>query len=346
MESPTTWIDAVGWPHEVAHTAVLHALLLDPRYATRVAQSLCDLPATPHASIAGTITDVRAVRREPKMPGAEHGKVDLAFDYSRDDQEVEPMAVETKVDSAGSHDQLRNRLAAGGDGILLALGEAAFRLTRFDIEHVNRQSGQRWRRADVVVWAGILNSILDDAAPPFLAEYLGRAKHQAEMHRLAVERAERGEPPRPGGLKNFDDCAWLAATREAMDDRSCDWRLEHWIGGEVMHNAHAGRWHASGADLYVQFTCLPDGRRKLTIRIGSATADKIRATRDDSRLREAATAAAGMVTVSRAVARGSKSAAIFEIGMTGVTPADAAGRCERACGVLDAEGVAALDRAG
>jgi hypothetical protein len=316
-----------------------------------LAQALYDLPVfvgEEAGDIPMVIQHAGNPQREANAPGSQRGaKADLVFDFSLSREQAGVMAIEMKVDSAGSHDQLRKTAGSDADAVLLALGLAGYRLSRFDTEVVNREDGRAWRFADVVAWHRILNDVIGDVPdlPPFIVDYLAELSDQAHRHAEAGERARRGEDSRGNGFWQLDHCAWLAAVREELDDRDAEWALDRQISGELMHNAFPGRWrHGSGADLYLQFDGNWEGRRTMALRVGSTTAEAITGLRADAAF-QAAAREIGMQPAAGSVAHNWRSAPVSVAVLTGARPDHAAEVARRGITVLEAAAIDALDRA-
>lgn len=344
-----TWINAVDWRHEVAHTAVLETLLKDPSIGRDVGQALFDLPVFVDERVTSdgpVLTKVSGPQRERAAPGGRRGvKADLVFqaELLGSPQSV-CFAVETKVDSAGSHRQLHDTIGPDGNAVLLALGLTGLRLSRRDTEKVNRQCGLKWRFIDVVGWERLLRQLDLRSQPGFVRDYFealgGRATKQAD----ASARARRGEGAREEHWQ-LDQCAWLAAVREALEDIDVEWTLGRMISGELMTNAFSSRsWRdqRTGADLFLQFDGSWNTHRSFSLRGGSTTASNLVALREDEMLRRAA-AEIGLETSTRSVAARWRSAVISDIAAP-TLPAEAAGVARAALELLAEPARKALSR--
>src|SRR4051794_34380412 len=97
-EAPS-WVDLVGYQHEVVHTGALRELLGDNEHQLYVASALIGQP----------VADVDRLETEKPVPPA-RGKVDLLGDANIAGRRARPcrVAVEMKVDSASTVEQLRD----------------------------------------------------------------------------------------------------------------------------------------------------------------------------------------------------------------------------------------------
>src|SRR4051812_1105246 len=117
----TAWPAIVGYQHEVMHTGVLAHLLDDEHRGPRLATRL----------IGEQVREICWYERERRLDGM-NGRADLVAllrvaDARRD------LAVETKVDSNASREQLDNTVGRAGYGVLLAVGITGLHLTQSDL---------------------------------------------------------------------------------------------------------------------------------------------------------------------------------------------------------------------
>lgn len=263
-----TWIDAVGWQQERAHTAVLHALLSDHRTAGRCASEL----------LGDRATVVGSPEREKRGPqGVGRTRADLVFEAAFDgDGEAVPVAVETKVASPVRYDQLDNTACSPARGILLAPGRAALRVTDASIAWAGDGC---WRLVDVERWHEAFASAVEGIElPPWLRDYAVELEARAQAQRQALERARISGVS--GSSRLLDSCAWLRAMRESLPENlSSDWYGTGELSGEALFTNLEHRWQASnGADLYLNFNARA-GSVRFEVRAGGPS-DSLRVLRE------------------------------------------------------------------
>ena len=245
-----TWIRGLGWQLEVAHTAVLSALLSDPSIATRCAQGLL---------AEENVSAVSEVARERQAHGGRHrSRADLTFVAEIEGAKTH-IAVETKVHSQATWEQLLETTEGGARGVLLAPGRVGMRIPDDFMCALEEQSGARWRLLDVETWKEVADRSLEGASSsPWIAEYVAKLRGEADLQRRALERAEDADIAHAENMR--DACAWLRAMRghlEPVLDRR--WAAEGQLSGEILYNNFEGAWRASNeADLYLSFNAAPE----------------------------------------------------------------------------------------
>lgn len=251
----TTWVDVVGYRHEVLHTGVL-AELLESEEGPAVAAELV-------GEDAGAFVGVESVKREGRIHrGA--GTADLKATLVRRDGERVPLAVETKVDSNGSREQLERTASRGSaEGVLLALGLTALKMSSTDTAEVSGEE-RRWHFVGPRNWLAILEKFGRDR--PYMPEYAAAVANWTERLDEARQRAAAGgrAENRGGEARELEHLAWLAEVRETL---GAEWEpIRTLISGPVMTCLVP---RLDGVDVYVQFMGRNDGRRMLCLKCGA-----------------------------------------------------------------------------
>lgn len=260
-----TWIDIVGYQHEVLHTGVLAALLSETEVGPELASALIGY----RGDSAAPVVEVGSPKREAKLPGAP-GTADLTAELRLLDDTSRALAVETKVHSSGTTDQLE-RLpgrAVAVDGVLLAVGKTELRMSESHLPPALDARGPRWRFFDAASWQRMLSGL--SSSPWYLAEYLAALEAEAARNREAREHAWSGAPADPDA-REFDrlQLAWLAEVREQL--LPVRWFPTHTHGsGQEM--ALWGGWKHRGVEIYFDFMANRDGRRELVLKCIAANA--------------------------------------------------------------------------
>jgi hypothetical protein len=120
------WVTAIGYQHEVLHSAVLDHLLADPDVAPLAARSLL-------ADQTLRVETVGHVACESRIGPGRRRPIDLAADLALQDGRDLRLGVEVKVDSAWSREQLESTVASGDRGVLLAVGCTALAATEAEM---------------------------------------------------------------------------------------------------------------------------------------------------------------------------------------------------------------------
>lgn len=254
MDAPKapSWIDVVGYQHEVLHTGVLKALLDDPDEGPKLATRLLDRK----------VSGVQQTRREARLVH-KGGKADLTAMLAVGDA-LEPLAVETKVHSDGSSYQLSHTTAGAGTshGILLALGLSALKLSRRDTADASGQEAT-WEFVGPNEWLAALADV--ELELPWLGAY----RRAVGSWRDWLEGADLKEGT--GLAWERDHLRFFAAVRELL---SLDWtQLRSLQSGPVLTRFG---WRAQGGgDIYLEFMGLRDGRRVLCLKCGVEEREKL-----------------------------------------------------------------------
>lgn len=165
--NPTTsWADVVGYEHEVVHTGVLWSLLSDADCGPGLASKLTGLG----------VAFVDNVERE-KWPTGGGRKADLVAELVLADGSTRALAVETKVHSDGSVEQLSETFGeAPGVGVLLAVGLTGLKMSRWDTENATTPSAA-WAFVDAAHWLKELEALND--APTWVPPYMDTLRRWA-----------------------------------------------------------------------------------------------------------------------------------------------------------------------
>jgi len=181
------------------------------------------------------------------------------------------LAVETKVDSDVSRNQLVANAHAPHRGVLLALGVSASQLTSEDLAG---DLDDVWAVCNPARWEQVLRcaGVEED---PVLAPYLAQVNTEAGEHAAAVELAATGalwlDHSRVGDGE-LEHYSWLEAIRDAYGGDRWDWWCDSRISGPLL-----GLWRdefqRSGArDIFLQFVC-GWGKRELCLKVGGGDGD-------------------------------------------------------------------------
>jgi hypothetical protein len=259
----TEWPEVVGYRHEVVHTGVLHSLVRDPARAPTVASALID------ASVRAVVTS----SRESHLPESRR-TADLVAELHLGSGESCLLAVETKVDSTATQDQLQETVRRPQDrGILLGLGITALNLTTFDLPP---EVASCWQVIDPEKWSAILRSVgadSDSVLAPYLRAVAQEAHEHAEARARAIEHPLEtcwlDDSRRQDGL--LEHYAWLAEVRGRLDHRS-DWWTYTNRSGPLMGYWATEFQRFGSRDIFLEFMC-SDTQRSLCLKIGSGTAD-------------------------------------------------------------------------
>ena len=262
VNSEFSWVDAVGFQHEVMHTGVLAELLREGgETACTVAGKCLGAPvARVHADTVKL--ESRAGRRRI---------ADLVVDVELEDGERVRLAVETKVDSSWSVDQLQGTLDSrdGDRGCLLAVGLSGIAVSQKDLDGVDELE-HGWRLIDARGWADLLRLPVERSDSPALAEYHQRVEREAKTHESAREAARAGlplpdEPKRRNGVALLH-WAFFAEVLGGLPDAGY-WHRSALISGPLLTR---WGWFASdpaeNAGVYLELMGHHDGRRTLNVK--------------------------------------------------------------------------------
>lgn len=160
MASLESWVQVVGYQHEVLHTGVLAAMLNSddgPSIAAHLTQK-----------DPSSVVDVGNVETEAELPGA-RGKADLTARLQLAGGKTVNLAVETKVHSNGSCEQLERTTenTDNSEGVFLALGLTSLKMSP---HHVARVDSARWNWVGPTDWLKALKAVPDQGRP-WLSHY-------------------------------------------------------------------------------------------------------------------------------------------------------------------------------
>jgi hypothetical protein len=252
----TDWTGLVGYQHEVMHTGVLRHLLADKKRGPSIAMEL----------IERDVVSVSGIKTEARIKNFK-GKPDLIAAVDVGEPEPIDLAVETKVDSTATPEQLKAEALLPVRGILLALGITALAVPT-PVPWV-----EGWKVITPRDWATLLreNGALDD---PVLETYLSAVDREAELHATAWERAGTGLHPgelRPQGrhpmLQHY---AWLARLREATEHPQRWWTNVNRSGPTMQIELPRVHGADDAVTRILQFMCSEKVRR-LCLMVGSRT---------------------------------------------------------------------------
>ncbi len=308
---PISWVDIVGYQHEVVHIGVLDRLLrsgVDGEDDVRrcVAECLVGEP----------VFRVRQPCREARAGG--RGRADLVVDLELATRKSR-VAVECKVDSAWTKEQLGNTLGQGDRGVLFALGSTSLVASDADMP-------EGWRVLGLDTWEKTLRE-LGLGGCPVIKDYCAQLNAELTDHRAARGAAcnnQKLETRRRGSTDTLAHWAYFGGTLEKLDDRR-DWSRSALVSGPLLT-----RWFrfANDADVsseaaagvYLEFMGLPGQRRELKVKAWSEDRSKLSSLIDalgpvpsmdrpkgkirrDSKTGTAATTDLGRETPSKAAAR-------------------------------------------
>lgn len=252
MAEPKSWVQVVGYRHEVLHTGVL-ADLLDSRDGPSVAEGLTHQEP-------GSVGTVNEVKLESKLLGA-RGKADLTARMELVRGDLMCLAVETKVHSDGSRDQLERTTEGPDDseGVLLALGLTSLKLLTRDTAQVSDVAGAPWHRIGPSDWLQILDGV-SDRERPWLPDYKASLASWTKF----LDPRQKNELPH---------LRWMNRLLQALPD-SDRWReIKTSQSGPLLSRFD---WsEAPDKDIYLEFMGLHDKRRVLCVKVGGGTPDEI-----------------------------------------------------------------------
>jgi hypothetical protein len=172
------WVGAVGYQHEVVHSAVVDHLLSGADSGSHVAQALLG-DETLH------VEAVCATDREARIGPRRRRPIDFAATLKlRNGRELK-LGVEVKVDSAWSPEQLKSTVAPGDRGVLLAVGCTALAATEAEMP-----SG--WRFVGPAEWASIVAE--HASGDQELEMYVGHVRREDGSHVVALQRVNENLP--------------------------------------------------------------------------------------------------------------------------------------------------------
>ncbi len=269
MSEELSWVDVVGYQHEVVHTGVLTRLLEGPS----------------GASLAGALVDrdvaqVSNVRAEHVAEGG-GGYADLVADLELADGSGRQLVVETKVHSNGTSWQLVNTARSPrSDCILLAVGTTGMKMGQMDTDYATTESKVSWRFVDASSWARLLDDV---DGSPWLDDYLKTVRREAQRLEGERARARDGATPAGEGREPIETAhvAWLSEVRQQLWKAGASWwPITSMISGPVMPFFGPSDWEQGGTNVYLEFMGTWNGARQLCLKCGSAVPGTLLRVRD------------------------------------------------------------------
>lgn len=244
-----TWIDVVGYQHEVVHTGVLKALLEDEMGAELAAE----LTGRPLGAVE-RVDPHKVVAEQRLERGA--GKADLTAQLELADGTIRRVAVETKVHSNGTRDQLQRTTGdlPDAEGVLLALGLTSLKMSVADTDEVS-QSGSTWHFVGPERWIRALEGQAE-VKGSWLPEYVAAVK--AWVDTLDGR-----------GPKELEHLRWMNDVREGLEYPERWGGIETMISGPLL-SCFGWEDEPKLHDVYLQFMGHWDGRRVLCLKAGVA----------------------------------------------------------------------------
>ncbi|WP_210492099.1 hypothetical protein [Patulibacter sp. SYSU D01012] len=315
------WVEVVGYQHEVVHTGVLRwALRAEPSSDRphRLLQAMGVDAVQVDGDTVATEGRLTAARRGP-------GKADLVADITLAGGARSRLAVETKVDSRATFDQLQATMDdIAHRGVLLAVG-----LTGLQFDPRSLPS-ERWRFVDVRRWQ---QALAEAGVLPELGPYADAIAAEVRRQEDARATARRCEDVLPdldgdGGSRRIDGgtfvaWAWLAETRDQLQGQPAPWHGQTERSGPVIWSAPP-KWKQAdtGVDVYLSLT-VEQRTPKLAVRVGGG-----RHLSDEMRVLAGGLADGlddlGFARPKRALSRGRGTYAAATLNLLGRPPAAAA----------------------
>lgn len=253
-EADPTWIDVVGYRYEFLHTGVLQWLLESPEHAAPVARELTGRSG---------ITFIGRVTPQGHAGGRRRTRPDLVAEVI-DGGEERLLAIEMKVDSGATREQLENMAKPGDIVVLQAVGLASLRLRDF-----TDPGSTEWAVADLAHWADILARLGD--LPSAIEDYRRAVLREADEHREARELARilapHDENWRLG--QTLQEWAWL----DEVVTEAARAGLPTGFSGHTVQSGPVQFWRDSwaplpgGGGLYIDIM-VDQGQRRLAIKAG------------------------------------------------------------------------------
>jgi hypothetical protein len=261
-----SWVEAVGYRHEVLHTGVLATLLSFGKHERH-----------PVRRAAASMLLEGAVGAQPPIPerradGA-HRRCDLLVEVLTDTGAVE-VAVETKVDSDWTKSQLRGQTGHSGAAVMLALGVTALTVDDADLS----QDGEQLHVVGTGRFAERISSVAG-YLPAWTDAYLDALKRETHANEAARVSARHGtlcigEDWRQEVHEHRKHWGFFSEVLDNLGDRE-KWERKTLISGPLMTRwcwwAKSAFSHldedAGGA--FLEFMGLRDGRRRLAIKAWS-----------------------------------------------------------------------------
>jgi hypothetical protein len=258
------WTELVGgYQYEFLHTGVLQWLLESSRYGVHVARAVTGQPEVD--AIEWTDTQTHAGGNPRTRP-------DLTAEVSAGDHSW-LVAVETKVDSDATEDQIIGMCGHEATGVLLAVGATSLTL----LEYETPPKGRRWFVVDVNGWLSLLDAC--DGAPNALAQYRDEVRREADEHAAARAAVRAGQPVPPGRHPELAARAWLGevarAVRVDLGEPSSRFRTHRSRSGPVLFWRDS--WKGLGGHSGVYLDLMVDNGRRRAVVKGAKLFDEHRA---------------------------------------------------------------------
>lgn len=246
------WVDAIGYQHEVLHTGVL-AHLLRGELGPQVAGELAGRPS---------VTGVERVRREPRLGSSR--PVDLAVSVVERGDSRTRLAIEVKVDSAWTPEQLRETVPSDCYGVLLAVGYTALAATDADMAALSEDGGGPWRLVRPREWARIVRD--HAGGDPELTRYADRVLEEAREHDDALEAVVAGRPVTAAVDRDARALSHWTYFHEVIHDRDdvSEWDRKTLVSGPLLTYWAAD--HDGDVGDYLELMGHGDGRRSLNVK--------------------------------------------------------------------------------
>lgn len=173
------WVEAIGYERELVHTAALRYILATPAGAAIASALICN---------GSCVVAVDTPRTEQRLRGRR--PIDLAARLTFAEGGGRMLAVETKVDSAWTPDQLRATVPRAAHGVLLAVGYTALAVTDTDLASFDDEYDVPWRRIGPDRFAEIVRA--HAGADRDLTSYAGHLEREALDHAAALDAVRAG----------------------------------------------------------------------------------------------------------------------------------------------------------
>lgn len=305
-----SWVEVVGYRYEFLHTGVLEWLLNHPEHALPVARELTGRP---------DITWVGAVDPQAHAGGRRRTRPDLVA-WVTDAGEERQVAVEMKVDSGATREQLEDMASPGSLKVLQAVGLASLRLRDF-------RGDADWNVVDLDEWGAMLDRL--GALPNAIREYREAVRREvAEHHEARAVARVLGPHKEEWRLqRTLLEWAWLDEVAAEAECAGLSTRFSgHTVqSGPVLFWRDSWAGLAAGGGLYID-VMVDQGERRLAIKAG----DVLR------RRREVWSAVAKALEGEYETGRrqpaetGGGSFRIAQLGLEGLTPEEVAPALARA----------------
>ena len=242
------WVEAIGYQHEVLHTAALAHLLRSDNG-----------PGVAGALIGDCEIDrVDDVWSEQRLTGRR--PIDLAAWLVTPAGSRTLFGVETKVDSAWSPAQLTETVPVDAYGVLLAVGYTALAATDGDLAELSPTPGQ-WRLVRPRRWAQIVRE--HAAGDRELNRYADRILQEADEQDSALQAVAAARPVMASEDRDAQTLSHWAYFHAVLDRRPdvAEWERKTLISGPLLTLWVRDLDRTRGD--YLEFMGHSDGRRSL-----------------------------------------------------------------------------------